>query len=241
MLPTPRLCTSSFAYLISIAMPVAAQTRPTPTISSTIHQTWSLIQRQFIAAADAMPSSRYTFVPENGAYKDVRSFAEQIKHVACNNYAMFNEIEGKVPPQDCGHGGPNPARSKAELMPYLRDSFEYANGVLATIDEKNLLSPVDGPYGGPSTKLGIAVLAVWHASDHYGQLVEYLRMNSFIPPASRRKPFPKPFAVPGSERAAGSVHLSVGLAAYDSAVRLCQQPGGRDGEGDCKKQSSRKQ
>ena len=71
-------------------------------------------------------------------------------------------------------------------MRYLRDSFEYANSVLATIDEKNSLSRVDGPYGGPSTKLGIAVLAVWHASDHYGQVVEYLRMNGIITPASRR-------------------------------------------------------
>lgn len=145
-----------------------------------------MIQRQFIAAADAMPEPQYGFVPENGAFKDARSFAEQIKHVACNNFAMFNEIEGKVPPKDCGHGGPNPARSKTELMRYLRDSFEYANSVLTTIDEKNLLSPVEGPYGGPSTKLGIAFLAVWHASDHYGQLVVYLRMNRIIPPASRR-------------------------------------------------------
>jgi hypothetical protein len=70
-------------------------------------------------------------------------------------------------------------------MKYLRDSFAYADRVVATIHPRNVLAPVSGPYGGPSTKLGIAVLAVWHASDHYGQMVEYLRMNGIIPPASR--------------------------------------------------------
>lgn len=50
----------------------------------------------------------------------------------------------------------------------------YADRALATINTKNALAPVSGPYGGPSTKLGIAVLDVWHASDHYGQMVEYV-------------------------------------------------------------------
>jgi hypothetical protein len=108
-----------------------------------------------------------------------------VKHVACGNFAFFSEIEGKQPPAHCETGGPAPAASKPELMKYLRDSFAYADRVLATIDEKNLLAPVEGPYGGPSTRLGIAVLAVWHASDHYGQLIVYARMNGVVPPASR--------------------------------------------------------
>ena len=71
-------------------------------------------------------------------------------------------------------------------MQYLRESFKYADRVLTAINTDNALAKIEGPYGGPSTKLGIAVLAVWHASDHYGQLVEYLRMNGIVPPASRR-------------------------------------------------------
>jgi hypothetical protein len=38
-------------------------------------------------------------------------------------------------------------------------------------------------YAGPSTRLGIAVTAVWHITDHYGEIVEYLRMNGIAPPA----------------------------------------------------------
>jgi len=156
------------------------------TVASTLKPTWSMIEDQFISAADAMPADKYAFVPTTGEFKGVRPFADQVKHVACANFAFFNQIEGKKPPNDCEHGGPSPARTKAEIMQYLRESFSYADKVLATIDSQNLLLPVDGPYGGPSTKLGIAGLAVWHASDHYGQIVEYLRMNGIVPPASRR-------------------------------------------------------
>jgi hypothetical protein len=58
--------------------------------------------------------------------------------------------------------------------------------VLATITVANALEPAGGPYGGKSTRLGIATLAVWHASDHYGQLVVYARLSGVTPPASAR-------------------------------------------------------
>ena len=156
------------------------------TIASTVNETWSMIEEQFVSLADAMPDDKFSFAPTAGEFKGARTFAQQVRHVACANYAFFNEIEGKRPPDDCEHGGPNPAKTKAEIMQYLRESFKYADRVLTAINTENALAKIEGPYGGPSTKLGIAVLAVWHASDHYGQLVEYLRMNGIVPPASRR-------------------------------------------------------
>ena len=52
----------------------------------------------------------------------------------------------------------------------------------------NALEPAGGPYGGMSTRLGLTTLAVWHASDHYGQLVVYLRMKVSCRP--RANPLP---------------------------------------------------
>jgi len=161
------------------------------TIASTLQSTWSMLESDLISAADAMRAEKDSFAPTSGEFKGVRTFAQQIKHVACGNFAFFNEIQGQAPPPDCEHGGPHPAKTKPELVKYLRDSFALADQVIATINMKNALAPVSGPYGGPSTKLGIAVLAVWHASDHYGQMIEYLRMNGIVPPASRpRTPQP---------------------------------------------------
>lgn len=140
------------------------------------------VESEFTSIAQAMPEGKYDFVPTAGNFKGVRSFAEQVKHVACAQFAFFNEIEGKTPPESCEKGGPNPAKTKAELLAYLKQSNDYANAVLKTINEKNMLQRVNGRYAGPDSKLGMAVTAVWHMTDHYGQLVEYLRMNGIVPP-----------------------------------------------------------
>ncbi len=145
---------------------------------------WS--EGQFLSVAEAMPEAKYSFIPSGGNFKGVRSFAEQVKHVACANFGFFNEIEGKTPPEHCEKGGPSPAATKAELLKYLRDSFDYGNRVLKTIDAGNALKRVEGPYAGPNTRLGIAVAAVWHIADHYGQIVEYLRMNGIVPPSTEK-------------------------------------------------------
>lgn len=162
-----------------------SQSKKPETIASAINGTWSYIEESFVSLADAMPADKYSFAPTSGEFKGVRTFAEQVKHVACANFGFFSEIDGKTPPPDCEHGGPDPAKTKDELMKYLRDSFAYGDKVLNAINAKNALDPTTGRYPGPSTKLGLAFVAVWHASDHYGQMVEYLRMNGLVPPASR--------------------------------------------------------
>ena len=133
-----------------------------------------------------MPEDKFSFVPTAGKFEDARSFGEQVKHVACAQFAFFNEFEGKKPPEDCEKGGHDPAKTKAELIQYLKSSFDYSNRVLATLTAKNALDRVEGRYGGPNTKLGISVVAVWHMTDHYGQLVEYLRMNGLVPPMTQK-------------------------------------------------------
>ena len=164
-----------------------AQERIDP-MAATVAQSFTMIEQDFVRLADAMPAEKYTFKPTNGEFKDVRTFAEQVKHVACGNFAFFNEVEKKEPPARCDTGGPSPAKTKAELMTYLRESFAYAGRVLRMMTPANALEPAGGPYGGMNTRLGLATLAVWHASDHYGQLVVYLRMNGIVPPASQPVP-----------------------------------------------------
>jgi uncharacterized damage-inducible protein DinB len=154
-------------------------------MAESIAPMFRVIERSFVALADAMPADRYGFRPTDGAFDGVRSFGEQVKHVACSNFAFFNEVEGSEPPAGCASGGPHAARTKVELLAYLRESFTYAARVIGEMTSTNALQPTDGPYGGESTRLAVTTLAVWHASDHYGQLVVYMRMNGLVPPASR--------------------------------------------------------
>src|SRR6478672_6577698 len=162
-------------YALSSAS-MNAQERVDP-MATTIALTLAMIERSFVSLADAMPADKYGFKPSDGEFTGVRTFAEQVKHVACANFAFYNEMEHRTPPERCEEGGPDPATSKAEIMVYLRESFAYARRVLETLTPGNAMEPTTGPYPGPSTRLGLATISIWHATDHYGQLVVYLRMN----------------------------------------------------------------
>ena len=155
-------------------------------VAESISGTLQFAEGNFIGLAEAMPETSIPIIPTVGKFDGVRSFGEQVKHVACAQLAFFNEFEGKKPPEDCEKGGHDPAKSKAELIKYLRDSFDYSNRVLATLTANNALDRVDGRYAGPNIKLGISVVAVWHITDHYGQLVEYLRLNGIVPPMTQK-------------------------------------------------------
>jgi len=156
------------------------------TIADSVAETLKFVEGNFLGAAEAMPENKYDYVPTAGKFDDVRSFGEQVKHVACAQFAFFNEFEGKKPPDDCERGGHDPAKTKTELIGYLKSSFDYSNSIIATLTAKNALDRIEGRYAGPNTKLGISVVSVWHVTDHYGQLVEYLRMNGIVPPQTQK-------------------------------------------------------
>lgn len=177
------------AFLFAFA-DARAQQKPAvqqkPALHSAIMDNWKFISESVIHVADAMPEEKYNFAPTNGSFTGVRTFAEQVKHIACANLAFFREIEKLAPPPDCEKGGgPDPSHTKAEIMKYLRDSFAYSNTVIAKINAQNMLDTVEGRYAGPNTRIGMVMVAVWHCTDHYGQMVEYLRMNGIIPPGSK--------------------------------------------------------
>jgi len=108
--------------------------------------------------------------------------------VACGNFAFAAELAAQKPPEGCDKGGPSPAKTKKELLIYLRDSFAAIRTSLGAVNIKNMYDPIEGPYAGPNTRLGLATVVLWHAADNYGQLVLYLRLNGIVPPASRATP-----------------------------------------------------
>jgi uncharacterized damage-inducible protein DinB len=170
--------------LLCSSAAVAQQEPQLKTIADSVNFVWKDVERDFVALAEAMPEDKWNFRPTQGEFKDARTFGEQVKHVACANEAWAKMMSNEKPPARCDLGGPNPAKSKAEIMAYLRDSFTMIDKVIADTNAENLLHPNPGAYWGPN-RLSALTATVWHLSDHYGQLVIYLRMNGIVPPASR--------------------------------------------------------
>lgn len=147
----------------------------------------SNMEHEFVPAAEAMPEDKFGFAPTEGEFKGVRTFGEQVKHVAAVNYMFGAAILSEKVPVDVGEeNGPASMKTKAEILSYLKDSFTYVHKAIKTINEKNLVEPLKSPFGeGSITRLGMATGIASHGFDHYGQMVEYLRMNGIVPPASR--------------------------------------------------------
>ncbi|MGA7504219.1 MAG: DinB family protein [Candidatus Sulfotelmatobacter sp.] len=157
------------------------------TVTEILDHTVLNLEHEFVPAAEAMPEDKYAFAPTNGEFKGVRTFAQQIKHVAAVNYELGAAILEEKPPVDIGdESGPASLTSKADILKYLDDSFAYVHKAVKTINEKNLAETVKSPFGESRvSRLGLATEVAAHGFDHYGQMVEYLRMNGIIPPASR--------------------------------------------------------
>lgn len=149
-------------------------------------------ERKVLGVAEAMPAERYRFKPTAGEFKGVRDFGEQLKHIAADNYLDGASLFGKkYPPGNLGpeESGSASVKTKAEVIAYLKDSFAYLQSAVRTMDDGNapLHRPDFLPYGpATTTRLLIMLANIGHTNDHYGQLVEYLRMNGIVPPVSRR-------------------------------------------------------
>lgn len=146
-----------------------------------------VIEQQVVPAAEVMPDSEYGYMPMGGAFACVRTFAEQVKHLAAANWQLGSKVLGVAPPAGThDEEAPPSVRTKAEILAYLRGSFDCLHRAIATVDDRNLMEPISGLSGTwQRTRLGLIVDALAHSSDHYGQIVEYLRANSIVPPASR--------------------------------------------------------
>jgi uncharacterized damage-inducible protein DinB len=164
--------------------------QPPATITSTVDREISNAEKQIVDVAEAMPEDKYNFSPESlnipgGDYKGVRTFGLQVKHVAASNYAIWSHLTGdKFPADFMGGDGPESLKTKADIIKFLKDSFALGHKAAATLTTENMLQTAEGSK---STRLRLAIFAVEHAYDHYGQMVEYLRMNGIVPPASRAK------------------------------------------------------
>ena len=176
---------------MNVAPASAPQAKQVPTIASVVDREISNIEKQILDVADAMPEGKFTFSPESlnipgDDFKGVRSFAVQLKHVATSNYYIWSALTGDKLPEGLGDDGNGPAniKTKTEIIQFLKDSFALGHRAAATLTTQNMLQT---PERSKSTRLHLSEFGVAHAFDHYGQMVEYLRMNGIVPPASRGK------------------------------------------------------
>src|SRR5438309_5015975 len=167
----------------------AQPAQPAPTFAGMLDRQISASEKMLVEAAEAMPEDKYNFTPESlnlqgSDYKGVRTFALEVRHVATANYAFWSALTGDPMPAGIkGPNGPEELKTKAEIVKFLKGSYALGHKAAATLTPENVLEVVSFAMG-KAPRLYLMTNGVIHANDHYGQMVEYLRMNGIVPPAS---------------------------------------------------------
>jgi hypothetical protein len=178
------LCCCLLAAPAFVSAQAAAPAKPavgTPVPPAEVYgKLLTLLEKEFVDAAEAMPEDKYSFAPSSsmGDYTGVRTFGDEIKHVTEANGYFFHDPSK---PMVDTRAAIEKLKTKAEIVAALKDSFVQAHAYVDAITPENAFLET-----GNGTRAGMAAFGIAHFMDHYGQLVEYLRMNGIVPPASRK-------------------------------------------------------
>jgi uncharacterized damage-inducible protein DinB len=170
-----------------------AQASAPPTIASVLNRQLSGIERNIMGAAEAVPEDKYEFSPATanipGDFKTpdpVRTLSQQFKHIGDALESYASAILGQKHEASADENGPKNVKTKPEVMSFLKAEFAKAHSAIDTITQQNVVEEIPAPFGNSkTTRLSLAAGMVAHSNNHYGQIIEYLRMNSMVPPESQ--------------------------------------------------------
>jgi hypothetical protein len=189
-------CVFSMGALVAAAQMSGSGTAPAPgtiaTPSSALDFELSIIEGEMMGAVKAMPAEKFGFAPsaaifapgQKTEFATVRTFAQEVTHVAEANYFFYGTVSGLKP--DVDPKGFEKLTSKDDVVAALAGSFSFAHKAIATLTPANAFEVLKTQFPGVETRSTLASFGVAHAFDHYGQMVEYLRMNGIVPPASAK-------------------------------------------------------
>src|SRR5690349_9476728 len=128
----------------------------------------SMVEREAVSLAEAMPSDKYDFAPSNGDFKGVRTFGQQFSHIATVIYEVSAGVLGEKSPVDAGksENGPQSLKTKDAIVKYLKDAFAYGHKAMNSLTDQNFTELVASPFGNKSPRGSLANVTVWHTFDH---------------------------------------------------------------------------
>lgn len=177
---------TQFAVLL-LSAAAAAFAADAPSVGKLFDGPITTAEKEIVPLVKAMPADKFAFAPTQGEFKGVRTFGSQAKHIAAVVYLVAAASMEEKPPVDLGgEDGPESVKSKDQIVKFMEDAFAYAHKAALALTAENQLQMVKSPFGqGEMPRAAALNIAGWHSFDHYGQMVEYARMNGIIPPASR--------------------------------------------------------
>jgi uncharacterized damage-inducible protein DinB len=190
--PTWEDCMTRFLFVMALAAGGAAMIfgadAPQASMGKVLDDQIRSAEREIVGLAEAMPADKYGFRPTAGEFKNVRTFSQQMTHIASILYGISAAALGEKDPSEIGQeeNGPSSIADKAAAVKYLKDAFAYAHKAASAVTTANAMDMMQSPFGSRKTpRIDLVTTLMFHSFDHYGQAVVYARMNGVVPPASR--------------------------------------------------------
>ena len=173
-------CLFTMPALAQEAAKKAEPPKPAPGPAQDAIDQWNDIGRKLIAMAEDFPEYKYDFKPT----PEVRSFAEQLLHVAGANLIFAAAAKDEKPGEEDLPRAQY--KTKADVVQVLKKSFAGGAALMKEKGDKGIMAPIKNPYANEMTTLySLALGFTEHSGEHYGQLVVYYRVSGMVPPESR--------------------------------------------------------
>ena len=166
------------AILFAATSPICAQQTGEPSTFSDVTRTaWYNIRDLIVASATKMPEEHFGFHPT----KDVRTFGEILGHLAGEHFAICGGLTGRVPPKVAFEK----LKTKAEIRKTLDESIAICDLAYGLMTDQNAAFRYR-VFNADYSRLALLMSNITHDSEHYGNLVTYMRLNKIVPPSSAR-------------------------------------------------------
>ncbi|MCM2314524.1 MAG: DinB family protein [Thermoanaerobaculia bacterium] len=145
-------------------------------ISTHNNFTYRMLQKIVLGAAEKTPEGNYGFKPR----ETVRSFGQIVGHMADAQYTFCSVARREKNPRLNIEGT---KATKADLIAALKDAFSYCDKAYVGMTDASAAETVK--FGGADAPiLGVLTMNQVHTTEHYGNLVTYMRMIDLVPPTS---------------------------------------------------------
>lgn len=173
---TRKLLALTLLFTAASGQALAQEPTPKPPLTREMLETWERIEKMVVDMAEQFPAEKYDYKPT----PEVRSFKEQLLHIASSNYFFIRLSAGQK--TKATHTA---RETKADVVAVLKESFRDGAAMINELGDAGMGRMRKHPFEDHQVSLHrIWTMAAAHDGEHYGQLVVYYRLNGLVPPTT---------------------------------------------------------
>jgi uncharacterized damage-inducible protein DinB len=174
-----QLCLTAFAFLLALKI----QAQSMEAIKAQMVKDWERAKEYTKEYLNTMPADKYAFK----ANDSVRSFAQQMLHLAAANLFLMSNVSSEKPPAWLSFSLERQAgaQKRDSVVYYVMASYDYAINTVknSAISQWGEVKKLFGRFD--ETKFAIMNKAFEHQTHHRGQTTIYIRLLGIKPPEEK--------------------------------------------------------